>query len=180
MTEFILKGLVCLPASISDFPYWPKFVYLPASTSGLPLLTQTFQHTREYLWLLLLPLICVYLPVSSGGSSIFPRGVRQLPKVLLFFKYLPKTAWKWKNLDPGGASLAPPLDPPMVSTQCSLADPVVQFFRFWSWLLCHKLSPFCHAIPRQEKFSMTTGPIKCPHHFIQYMYCNFILKKEKK
>ena len=46
----------------------------------------------------------------SGGSRIFPRGVCQLSKLLLFFKFLPKTAWKWKNLDPrGGASLAPPL-----------------------------------------------------------------------
>ena len=56
-------------------------------------------------------MICVH----SGGSRIFPRGVRQLPKLLLFFIVLLKTAWKWKNLDPGGgASLAPPLDPPMV------------------------------------------------------------------
>ena len=49
--------------------------------------------------------------ITSGGSRIFPRGVRQLPKLLLFFKFLPKTAWKWKNLDPQGgrASLAPPL-----------------------------------------------------------------------
>ena len=42
----------------------------------------------------------------------FPQGVRQLPKLILFFKLLTKTAWKWKNLDPrggGGASLAPPL-----------------------------------------------------------------------
>ena len=30
--------------------------------------------------------------VSSGGSRIFPRGVRQLPKMLLFFKFLLKTA----------------------------------------------------------------------------------------
>ena len=49
----------------------------------------------------------------SGGSRIFPRGGRQLPKLLLFFTFLPKTAWKWKNLDPQGgggrASLAPPL-----------------------------------------------------------------------
>ena len=46
----------------------------------------------------------------------FPQGGRQLPKLLLFFTFLPKTAWKWKNLDPRGggrASLAPPLDPPM-------------------------------------------------------------------
>ena len=50
--------------------------------------------------------------INSGGSRIFPGGGgRQLPKLLLFFTFLPKTAWKWKNLDPpgGGASLAPPL-----------------------------------------------------------------------
>ena len=28
----------------------------------------------------------------SGRSRIFPRGVRQLPKLLLFFKFLLKTA----------------------------------------------------------------------------------------
>ena len=28
----------------------------------------------------------------SGGSRIFPRGVRQLPKLQLFFRFLPKTA----------------------------------------------------------------------------------------
>ena len=53
----------------------------------------------------------------SGGSRIFPRGVRQLPKSLLFFKFLPKTAWKWKNLDPQGGGARPwrpPLDPPMM------------------------------------------------------------------
>ena len=48
---------------------------------------------------------------TSGGSRIFPGGGSQLPKVLLFFNFLPKTAWKWKNLDPQGghASLVPPL-----------------------------------------------------------------------
>ena len=47
--------------------------------------------------------------VTSGRSRIFPGG-RQLPKVLLFFNFLPKTAWKWKNLDPQGGRVpgAPP------------------------------------------------------------------------
>ena len=57
--------------------------------------------------------------LSNGGSRIFPMGVRQLPNWDYFtIFFLPKTAWKWKNLDPGGgwrASLAPPLDPPMLS-----------------------------------------------------------------
>ena len=51
----------------------------------------------------------------SGGSRIFPRGVRQLSKLLLFFKFLSKTAWKWKNLDPGGARI--PGGPPWIR-QC--------------------------------------------------------------
>ena len=41
---------------------------------------------------------------SSSRSRIFPRVVRQLPKLLLFFRFLPKTSWKWKNLDPHGGA----------------------------------------------------------------------------
>ena len=54
---------------------------------------------------------------SSGGSRIFPRGVRQLPKVLLFFNFVSENCMKMKEFGlPGGrASLAPPLDPPMAS-----------------------------------------------------------------
>ena len=37
----------------------------------------------------------------------FPQGVRQLPKLILFFKLLTKTAWKWKNLDPRGEGARP-------------------------------------------------------------------------
>ena len=58
--------------------------------------------------------------ISSGGSRISPRRGRQLPggaPTYDFAKISQKTAWKWKNLDPwgGGASLAPPLDPPLIS-----------------------------------------------------------------
>ena len=57
--------------------------------------------------------------ICSGGSRIFPRGVCQLPKLLLFFKFLSKTAWKWKNLDPGGGRVpGAPLDPPMICVSC--------------------------------------------------------------
>ena len=41
----------------------------------------------------------------------FPQGGRQLPKVLLFFNFLPKTAWKWKNLDPQGGARVPGAPP---------------------------------------------------------------------
>ena len=48
--------------------------------------------------------------LNSGGSRIFPRGVRQLPKVLLFFNFLAENCMKMKEFGPpgGGASLAPP------------------------------------------------------------------------
>ena len=48
-------------------------------------------------------------PRLGGGSRIFLRGCAnsQIGIILQFF--LPKSAWKWKNLDPRwGASLAPP------------------------------------------------------------------------
>ena len=76
------------------------------------------------------------IKISSGGSRIFPGGGRQLPKVLLFFNFFPKTAWKWKNLDPqrGRASLAPPLG--SANDQYSLADSY--------WLVyCKKLKQIC-------------------------------------
>ena len=64
----------------------------------------------------------------------FPRGGgRQLPKVLLFFNFLPKTAWKWKNLDPGGGARpwCPPLDPPMIYICCWLVS---------TYVVCERLS----------------------------------------
>ena len=49
--------------------------------------------------------------LCSGGSRIFPGGGRQLPKVLLFFNFVPGNCMKMKEFGlPGGrASLAPPL-----------------------------------------------------------------------
>ena len=51
----------------------------------------------------------------SGGSRIFPRGVRQLPKVLLFFNFVPENCMKMKEFGPPGGRVpgVPPLDPPM-------------------------------------------------------------------
>ena len=54
---------------------------------------------------------CIFCLITSGGSRIFPGGGRQLPKVLLFFNFLPKTAWKWKNLDPQGGARVPGAPP---------------------------------------------------------------------
>ena len=54
--------------------------------------------------------------VGGGRGQDFPGGVecRQLPNC--FAKFLPKAAWKWKNLDrEGRAPLAPLLDPPLVA-----------------------------------------------------------------
>ena len=53
---------------------------------------------------------------SVADPGFFPSGGRQLPKLLLFFTFLPKNCMKMKEFGPqgGAASLAPPLDPPMV------------------------------------------------------------------
>ena len=54
--------------------------------------------------------------LCSGGSRISLRRGRQLPggTNIWFCQIFPKTAWNWKNLDPGVASLMPPLDPPLL------------------------------------------------------------------
>ena len=53
----------------------------------------------------------------SGGSRISQRRGRQAQRGganLLFGQFFPKTACKWRNFGRGGgASLAPPLDPPL-------------------------------------------------------------------
>ena len=58
-------------------------------------------------------LFTVTIPVadprfSRGGCANFQIGI-------ILSNFLPKTAWKWKNLHPGGARVpgAPPLDPPI-------------------------------------------------------------------
>ena len=48
---------------------------------------------------------------SSGGSRIFPRGVRQLPKVLLFFNFVPKNCMKMKEFGPQGGARVPGAPP---------------------------------------------------------------------
>ena len=60
-----------------------------------------------------------YPPISylsspfSGGSRIFLRGVRQLPKVLLFCKFFAENCMKMKEFGFPGGVPAPPLDPPI-------------------------------------------------------------------
>ena len=56
--------------------------------------------------------------ISSGGSRIFSQEGALTPKTYYFVNFLVKTAWKSKEFGlpggGGGASLAPPLDPPMI------------------------------------------------------------------
>ena len=44
---------------------------------------------------------------TSGGSRIFPRGVRQLPKVLLFFNFFAENCMKMKEFGPPGGARVP-------------------------------------------------------------------------
>ena len=54
--------------------------------------------------------------VHSGGSRIFPRWARQLPKNYYFPIFFAENCIKMKEFGPPGgrASLAPPLDSPIV------------------------------------------------------------------
>ena len=57
----------------------------------------------------LIPESIKYVGLAVSGSRIFPRGVCQLPKVLLFFNLFAENCMKMKEFGPpGGASLAPP------------------------------------------------------------------------
>ena len=78
---------------------------------------------------------------TSGGSRKFPREVRQLPKMLLFFNFFEEICMKMKEFGPQGA-LVPgaPLDPPMetfISRGCCIKIRVaisvclVQFTDSW-------------------------------------------------
>ena len=58
--------------------------------------------------------------LHSGGSRILLRREPTSKKGLFCNFFLPKTAWKWKNLYPGGEcarSWISPLDPPMLDTK---------------------------------------------------------------
>ena len=57
----------------------------------------------------------IWIDHYSGGSRIFPK-VRQLPKVLLFFKFFAENCMKMKEFGPlevGARVPGAPLDPPM-------------------------------------------------------------------
>ena len=70
-------------------------------------------------WRRVHPLLAVADPGFSWG------GGRQLPKWYYFLNFLPKTAWKWKNLDPGGIPRAPPW-----IRQCLATSTKVQFMNW--------------------------------------------------
>ena len=77
------------------------------------------QHFHFRLIQQILHQILTFFRSEQWRIQDFPRGGRQLPKVLLFFNFLPKTAWKWKNLDPRGG--ARPWRPPWIR-QCRVSD----------------------------------------------------------
>ena len=85
----------------------------------------------------------LYLPVADPGFS--REGCANSQIGIIFKKNLPRTAWKWKNFDPRGASTgAPPLDPPMFalsahSCSCSTCTLAIAC----SLLNTSILSPIC-------------------------------------
>ena len=54
--------------------------------------------------------------LTSGGSRIFLRWGRQLPKFVLFYKFLSENCMKMKEFGPSGVRVpGAPLDPPMLT-----------------------------------------------------------------
>ena len=70
--------------------------------------------------------VIMHMYKTSGGSTIFPIGVSQLPKVLLFFNFFRRKLHENEKIwTPRGASLAPPLDLPIYSTIHKAASSLV-------------------------------------------------------
>ena len=68
-----------------------------------------------------------------GGSRIFPRGVRQLLKVLLFLKFFVENCMKMKEFGPGDAS---PWRPPLRSAdglECNLEAHIIPLLHVVLW-----------------------------------------------
>ena len=92
------------------------------------------------------------LILSQWRIQDFPQGGRQLPKMLLFFNFLPKTAWKWKNLDPqwGGAR---PWCPPWIRQWIKLLS-IVIFCSLLQTRFDHlSIKSFCMHLPLFEIIS---------------------------
>ena len=88
------------------FPFSGTSCRSPASLLapyGTPILQEVVQTT--FTWWIKYEIWFKYICINmvSGGSRIFPRGCANSQKCYYFSIFLPKTAWKWKNLDPGGA-----------------------------------------------------------------------------
>ena len=85
----------------------------------------------------------------SDGSRSFLMEGPPTPKIGLFLNFWPKTAWKWKNLDPKGhASSAPWI------RQCT-DTPVLDFWLYLLWVSksgwipwLHTSSPSCNGALR--------------------------------
>ena len=103
-----------------DWNNFKQYVLVPA-----PVLDQS-EHFYTVLYFPILSLSLADPEFSREGCA-----KSQIETILQFF--LPKTVWKWKNLDPQGCAL--PLDPPMtvrvtVPFRCSV---IISWERFFNW-----------------------------------------------
>ena len=69
-------------------------------------------------WVNYVLIVCPYL-LTAVADPGFSRGGGANSKISYYLaNFFPKTAWNWKNLDPGGTRpWRPPLDPPMNCSQ---------------------------------------------------------------
>ena len=70
----------------------PSAAFSRADDEGRSLVIHYLLGWGIPLLLVVVSIVINYTNGGSGGSRIFPRGGRQLPKMLLFFNFLPKTA----------------------------------------------------------------------------------------
>ena len=91
---------------------------------------------------------CIFKVHISGGSRIFPRGVRQLPKVLLFFNFFAENCMKMKEFGPLGGARVPGA-PPWIR-QCTWNP-------YW-WLSVDRF----HTIITARKRSLGQGNVFTP------------------
>ena len=118
---------------------------------GTPLWTDRMTDTHN--WQHYLPELAVvyHMYIYSGGSRNFPRGVRQLPKVLLFFNFFAENCMKMKEYWPGGAH---PWRPPWIRQWYTMKSvnfiSLIPSTGWWGWR-CTGPSPRILPLPAETE-----------------------------